>query len=365
MALRILSILLLSLLGYFLWWPVPVAPVTWQAPAAPAYEGKFSVNHALKSYTPMVLPEGQSGPEGVVVDPQGRVYATTEQGWIVRWSNGSAIGENWVQLPGRPLGIALGAENDFWVADAFEGVFHVAADGALTKVLTVAEGQPLLYANDLVVAPNGKLYISDSTVRFSAKEYGSTYKASLVDIMEHGNSGRVIEFDPQTGVASVVMRGLSFANGVTVDPAGQFILVNETSEYRVWKHWIAGERKGESEVIIDNLPGFPDNILAGQEGRFWLGFTSPRIALLDTLANKPWLRKVVQRLPQFVRPAAKYYGHILAISADGAVLANLQDPEAHYPLTTGASETQEYLYVSSLVAPVLARIKKSDVLPDS
>jgi sugar lactone lactonase YvrE len=360
MLLRFSAVFVLLLSAYFCFWPVPVEPVAWAAPNAPAYVGSFAVNEALSDYDRLTMGD-QSGPEGVVVDSKGRVYATTEQGWIVRWDRDQTVAEKWVKLPGRGLGICLGQNNDFWVADAFEGVYHVSAEGELTRRLTEVDGQPLLYANDLVVAPSGKIYLSDSTARFSAKDYGSTYKASLVDILEHGHTGRVIEFDSATNQSKVIMTGLSFANGVTIDPEGQFLLINETSEYRVWKYWLEGEKKGQSEIILDNLPGFPDNILAGRDGRFWLGFTSPRIGLLDALAEKPFVRKVVQRLPSFVRPAAKYYGHILAISGTGEVLLNLQDPAATYPLTTGASETEDYLYISSLVAPELARIKLSDL----
>ncbi|MGH1371883.1 MAG: SMP-30/gluconolactonase/LRE family protein [Cellvibrionaceae bacterium] len=360
MLIRLSAAIIAMLVLYFSLWPVVIEPVAWKAPEAPSYQGSFSVNDSLKSFDSLTMGD-QTGPEGVVVDSDGRVYATTDQGWVVRWQPDQMAGEKWVKLPGRGLGICLGDDNDFWVADAFEGVFHISAGGELTKKLTEVEGQALLYANDLVMAPSGKIYLTDSTTRFSAKAYGSTYKASLVDIMEHQKTGRVIEFDPATNIATVIMSGLSFANGITVDPAGRFLLINETSEYRVWKYWLAGEKQGQSEVIVDNLPGFPDNILAGKDGRFWLGFTSPRIALLDSLAAKPFLRKVVQRLPTFVRPAAQYYGHILAISEDGDILANLQDPAATYPLTTGASETSDYLYVSSLVAPVLARVRRDDV----
>lgn len=360
MLLRLSAVLVSVLVLYFCFWPVPIDPQSWQPPKAPAYSGDFAVNQSLKKFESLTMGD-QTGPEGVVVDAGGNVYATTDQGWVVRWKPNQTEGEKWVKLPGRGLGICLGNDNDFWVADAFEGVYHISAKGALTQKLTAVEGQPLLYANDLVMAPNGKIYLTDSTMRFSAKGYGSTYKASLVDIMEHKKTGRVIEFDPIKNTAKTIMSDLSFVNGVTVDPEGRFLLINETSEYRVWKYWLEGDKQGAAEVIVDNLPGFPDNILAGQDGRFWLGFTSPRIALLDSLAEKPFLRKVVQRLPGFVRPAAKYYGHILAISGEGEVLMNLQDPAATYPLTTGASETSEYLYVSSLVAPTLARIRRSDV----
>lgn len=343
-------------LAYLLLWPVSVEPVSWVAPAAPAYEGRYAVNRELNQFDSMDMLD-QTAPEGVVVDKAGWVYATTEQGWVMRWAPGDLQGEKWVKLDGRGLGICLGNDNDFWVADAYEGIYRISQDGELIKHLASVDGEPLTYANDIVMTDDGKIYFTESTRRFPAKKYASTYKASLLDILEHGRTGRMIEYNPETGETKVLMRGLSFANGITVDPDGRFLLVAETSEYRVWKYWLKGEKQGAKEIIIDNLPGFPDNILAGKDGRFWVGFTSPRLPIVDALADKPFLRKVVQRLPAFFRPAAARYGHILAISGEGKVLENLQDPAALYPLTTGASEAEGYLYISSLIAPSLARIE--------
>ena len=79
---------------------------------------------------------------------------------------------------------------------------------------------------------------------------------------------------------------------------------------------------------------------------------------MDDLSTKPWLRKVVQRLPSFMRPNVQHYGHVLAIDEHGKVLSSLQDPQGKYPATTGAWETDKYLYISSLIAPVMARIAK-------
>ena len=357
MLLRVLSLTVFAVIAYLLLMPIEIVPVSWEAPAAPDYENPFAVNTSLADFDSLDL-AGQTGPEGVTVDSKGFVYATTEQGWIVRWLPNSKTGELWAQTGGRPLGITPGKNGGLWVADAFLGVLHVSSNGKVTNFLTEVNDTPLLYANDLVIVAD-RLYVSDSTARFSPKRYNSTYKASLLDIMEHGRTGRVIEYDLVTAKSRVIMEGLSFANGVTADVDGRFLLVNETAEYRVWKYWLRGERKGQTEVILSNLPGFPDNITAGRQGRYWLGFTSPRIAVLDKLADKPFLRTVVQRLPTFIRPQTKYYGHILAISAEGEVLQNLQDPAAHYPLTTGAMETQDYLYVSSLIAPNLARFDKT------
>ena len=355
--------LLLPAVTYLLAWPVAVDPKPWQAPAAPDYGGDYRVNHALAQYTALDM-AGTTGPEGVLVDDRGVVYATTDQGWIVRWLPGSVNAVRWVKMPGRPLGLAQGEGGVLWVADAFEGLYKVTPDGVIENVVSQVpdEGEPtpILYANDVTVA-NGKVYFTDSTRRFGAKAFNSTYKASLADILEHGSTGRLLEYDPASGTARVIMRGLSFANGVAADPGGKFLLINETAAYRVWRYELQGLAAGTARVIIDNLPGFPDNILAGRQGRFWLGFTSPRLPIVDKLADKPFVRKMVERLPAFLRPGAKHYGHVLAISGEGEVLANLQDPDAAYPLTTGAFETDEYLYVSSLIAPYLARMDKTAV----
>jgi hypothetical protein len=41
------------------------------------------------------------------------------------------------------------------------------------------------------------------------------------------------------------------------------------------------------------------------------------------------------------------------------VLVSLQDPDGAYPMTTGATEAREHLYVGSLVMPALGRLPKS------
>ena len=42
-----------------------------------------------------------------------------------------------------------------------------------------------------------------------------------------------------------------------------------------------------TEVLLDNLPTFADNINNGRNGRFWIGMISPRNELLDRISDKP------------------------------------------------------------------------------
>ena len=101
---------------------------------------------------------------------------------------------------------------------------------------------------------------------------------------------------------------------------------------------------------IANLPGYPDNLMRGQNGRIWLGFAKPRNATVDGLADKPFLRRLTLRLPRALWPVPKAYGHVIAFTEDGQVVADLQDPTGTYPETVGVTETPDRLYIQSLHA---------------
>ena len=357
LALMVLSALYLSL------WPLPVDPKVWDAPTAPEFTGDFAVNSRLADFEALPL-DGLSGPEAVTEDKAGNIYAATHEGWILGWTPGATEPERWVDAGGRPLGIALDAEQNMWVANAYIGLQKITPEGEISLEATVTEDVPIRYADDLVVTPDGKVYFSDATTKFPATKEMGTLAASLLDIMEHGDHGRIIGFDPATKKSWVVFDGVTFANGVTADAEGNFLLVAETGSYCIWKHWLKGAKAGQTELLVENLPGFPDNVHRGQNGRYWIGLTTIRAPILDDLSAKPFWRKVVQRLPAFMRPKVEPYGHVLAIDADGNVLTSLQDPAGAYPATTGAWESDDYLYVSSLTAPVLARYAKADLKLD-
>ena len=157
------------------------------------------------------------------------------------------------------------------------------------------------------------------------------------------------------------MDGLNFANGVAVSKDQSYLLINETANYRVWRYWFSGPDAGKSEVIIDNLPGFPDNINNGLNGNFWVGLVAPRVQVLDDLSSKPFMRKIVQRLPAVLRPKAVPSSHVISITGDGEVLMNLQDTAATVPALTGVYETRDTLWLTSLFGNQLAYLDKADL----
>ena len=109
----------------------------------------------------------------------------------------------------------------------------------------------------------------------------------------------------------------------------------------------------QARVLLDNLPGFPDNLTKGAHGRYWLGLTKPRSALADRMASWPFLRAASLRLPHFLLPVPEAYGHAIAFTEQGVVLNDIQDPSGRFPEVTGITEASGRLYVHSLVAPAL------------
>jgi sugar lactone lactonase YvrE len=346
----------LLLLGYLLLWPVPIAPIAWEAPDSPGYVGVFAANDRLAA-AETVSTLGEPGPEDFTVGADGRLYAATAAGWIIRYDSAGAPPTRWVNTDGRPLGMAFDTAGTLWVADARRGLLAIAPDGTLRVAAdsTVDDG-PIHYADDVDVARDGRVYLSDASARFHPPAWGAL-EASLLEILEHRGSGRLLEHDPTTGRTTVLAGGIVFANGVALTHDDSAVLVNETGSYRVLRVERLGPGRGAVRPLVDALPGFPDNISRGRDGRYWVALVAPRNALADRLAPHPFARKIVQRLPARVRPAPVSYGHVIAVDDAGRVLASLQDPAGGFPMLTSALEVPGWLYLGSLSAPTAARVR--------
>lgn len=343
---------------YFLLWPVPINPVAWHAPVNRGYVDPFLPNDLLAAATSISLGQYEA-PEDATLGSDQRIYVTTRNGMIVRVQN-RGISE-YADVGGRPLGIEADRDGSLLVANSYLGIQRVTSDRKVMTLLDTIDGEPLNYANNLAVGKDGTIYFSVSSSKFGAEAYRGTYEAALLDLLEHGGHGSVYAFEPDTQKVTRLLEGLNYANGVAISDDDSFILVAETGHYRILKYWLSGDRQGEREVLIDNLPGFPDNIKSGANGRFWVGFAAPRNSLIDKLSDKPLLRKMLQRLPSSMRPSAQPFSHVVAINGDGEVLMNMHDPAARFPTLTGVVETRNTLYLTTLFGNQLPRIRKRDL----
>lgn len=356
-------VLLLLLAAYLILWPVPIQPISWKAPMPPGYTGPHAVNTKLANLKMISLGK-EEGPEQIVIGKDGKLYTTVTSGNILRMNPDGSEQEVFANTGGRVLGFDFDTSGNLIAADVDKGLLSIGPDKKIIVLTDKVNGDPIRYADAVVVAKSGKIYFSDASTRFAPKDWGGVFESSILDILEQSSTGRVLEYDPATKTTRIVAKGFSFANGVALSQDEKTLFVNETGKYRVWKILVSAQDLNisipgdQAKVLFDNLPGYPDNLMRGLDGKIWLGLVKPRNATVDKLATKPFMRKLTLRLPRAMWPVPKAYGHVIAFSEDGKVVADLQDPSGAYPETTAVTETKDRLYIQSLHAKELGWMHK-------
>jgi len=298
-----------------------------------------------------LLPIGNyHGPEDVAARQTKdgfRLYVSTQNGDILELNPAKNTHRIFAKTGGVPLGIEFDAYDNLIVADAHKGLLSISPRGDVSLLLNRVDETDILYADDVDLAEDGIIYFTDASTKFGAKAHGSTLDASLLEIFEHGKTGRILAYDPRS------QTGYEIASHIS------------TGEYRVMRLYIKGPRLGESEPVYSNLPGFPDNInpappLFDGTASYFIGLVSPRSPSLDALARRPALRKIIWRLPAFMRPKAQAYSHLVRMDDNGRIVKSWQDPKGGYPMVTGAILADDKIYLSSLTAQGLGYIDTVD-----
>ncbi len=342
-------------LGIVLVIPSPVDPTAWSPPAAPPLDGVLAVGEDALTGCQILGADDVEGPEDVAIGSDGQIWAGTIDGRIVRFLPGGEV-ESVAETSGRPLGLAwegdgTGGDGRLLIADAVTGLLAVAADGTVETLARDFAGEPFGLADDLDVAADGRVYFSDASRRWGLGEI-------LYDLLEARPQGSLLRYDPANGRTERLLDDLYFANGVAVAADDSFVLVNETYRYRVTRLWLEGERAGEREILIDNLPGFPDGISRSPRGTFWIAMFTVRNQALDRLHPHAFLKARLAALPAFLWPRPQPYGLVLEIDADGRVLRSLHDSTGgHVAQATSAEEVDGALYLGTLERHGVARCR--------
>jgi sugar lactone lactonase YvrE len=234
-------------------------------------------------------------PEDVVFDAEGRLYGGMRDGRILRFQSDGTQPEVFAEIVGRPLGLQFDTVGNLMAcivpphAIAPDGsliplipenttgklvvdvgrVFSITPEGSIT-VLTPeeAEGIPIECPNNLDIGADGTIYFTNCTT--SAEQY----TREIVEGQPAPN-GHLLACDPSTQTTRVLLDGLWFANGVAVSPDGSFVLVAESTKYRVTRYWLRGSKRGTSDRFIEDLPGLPDNISCNGRDLFWIASPVP------------------------------------------------------------------------------------------
>ena len=347
-----LAVLLGILAAYLSFAPVPIDPVAWTPPEDVGKTGPFATNDALSALTRIADGKG-TGPEDTSVGPAGWLYSGYADGRIVRINpveGSEAEATEIANTGGRPLGLQFDASGNLIIADALKGLLSLSPGGDLSLLTNSVNDAEMIFVDDLDIASDGKIWFSDASTRFDLHD-------NLLDAVESRKTGRLLTFDPSTGVTKVELNELGFANGVALAADESFVLVNETFRYRVTRLWLKGPKAGQSDTFIENLPAHPDNISRAPDGGFWIALVAPRSAELDSLMPSPFWRKVLMRLPEAWRGSLiEPYGWVVKASEAGDVVANLQDPNGKFGTITSVNEHSGHLYLGSLTEQAVGRL---------
>lgn len=206
----------------------------------------------------MIFAKFLQAPEGPVALPDGTwllVEGSEGRGCVTRLSADGQI-RRIVKKTGRPNGLAVDATGAIWVAESkMPSLLRLTMDGTYHVVAIGCPGAPFLFPNDLCFGPDGAIYLTDSGVFIDSFAPGNKIRTDYMDV-EY--DGRVYRVDPESGVVSLLDRGLRFTNGIAFGPDHR-LYVNETLTGNIYRYEldngvISGTRELFGNVIRQDAP---------------------------------------------------------------------------------------------------------------
>ncbi|GFR58386.1 adipocyte plasma membrane-associated protein [Elysia marginata] len=339
----------------------------------PVLEGALTVNRHLQKMTKLF--EGEIlGPESFAAGPDGSVYTGSADGRLWRIKDGqlTLVARTGIDHPecgsyalerecGRPKGMKVDSHGDLIVVDAYKGVLRVKLDtGRVETLMNNFNGSRFLFLNAMDILPNGTVLISESSTKWERRDY-------RYEVIETNKLGRILAFDPVTRKAWLVADGLYLANGLTLTHDQSAILVAEMSMARITKIHLSGSRAGQREVLVSNLPGYPDNIKRNSRGHYYVGLgsvrfegSSPLGSFLDLVGPYPVVKRIITKLipaPLFDVFLPKH-AILLEISDNGHIVTSHHDPGASTLIAISeAFQHGDNIYIGHFKVPFVGHLK--------
>ncbi|MCV7299701.1 SMP-30/gluconolactonase/LRE family protein [Mycobacterium barrassiae] len=322
----------------------PIDPVRWNPPPVDPLPEFPAAELTL-------VPVPGDAPEDVVVDSDGHIWAGLIDGKIVRIAPDGGDVVVVAQIAGRPLGMHVARDGRILVCSSPGGLLALdPATGAVETLVAEVDGRALQFCSNVTELADGTIYFTESTSAF-------TYQHFLGPIFEARNRGSVFRRDPD-GTVLTVVAGLYFANGITPTADGSALVFAETQARRLSKYWLTGDKAGTVTALAVNLPGSPDNLSTGADGRIWCAMVTATNPVAELLPRTPpALRKLLWRLPDRLQPKIKPVVWAVAFDPDtGNPVAGVRTDHPHFGLVTGLVEAGGKLWLGSIGAAAVAYV---------
>ncbi|WP_278314652.1 SMP-30/gluconolactonase/LRE family protein [Lolliginicoccus levis] len=297
-----------------------------------------------------VHPIPGEGPEDIVLDEHGTLYAGLVDGRIISRTREGEVATV-ATVPGRPLGIELLGTDELLVCACDAGLLAVSlADGTVRVLVESVDGVPLRTCNNAAVARDGTIFFSDSSTVHSIPKWRA-------EMIERTGTGRLIRRDPD-GTVEVMRDGLQFANGVALAIDESYVIVAETTTRRIERIWLTGDAAGTAEPFAEDLPGYPDNCSTGTDGLIWVALGNPRNAALDVVGHLPRaVRRALRQVPEKLLPKPTAEIGFLAYDDRGIVAHEEYGRVDGFSMLTSVREQGGELWFGSLTSSAIAHAR--------
>ncbi len=282
-----------------------------------------------------------TAPEDTIFDDAGNIYTglrTTPAGGgqVARVDPATNVAEVVADVGGQPLGLEWLPDGRLLVCNAPLGLQAVDLDTGTVETIEV-QGINFNLCNNAHVMADGTIFVSESSTRYPLDVY-------MKDLIENTASGRLIRVDPD-GSATILIDGLSFANGVVYEPERDLVLVAETATAKI--HGIKPD--GSGRTVFAETEGHPDNLSIDAEGRIWLAEPSVFNPLLPKLHAAPLaVRKITSSLPAFMQPKPVLCCTVATYDSGGNLLERWEGDPSVYHTATGVRQQNGLAAIGSI-----------------
>jgi ribose transport system permease protein len=339
------------------------------APSAlPGSGTPFALNNAISQTEYIGLGELE-GPEDVIPDRDDHLYCGTRHGEIIRFfAPDYKQSEVFAHTGGFPLGLAFDPAGNLLSCVGAMGLYSISPDREVTRLsaetrrtwTSVVDDARLRDPNDCDVAPDGRIFFTDSTTRYDAHEWA-------LDSIEARPTGRLLCYDPKTGKTTTVLEKLRYANGVCMAHDGQSLFLAESWACSVHRYWFDGPKAGTFECVIKDMPGYPDNINRASDGTYWMAWLGMRTPTFDLALRHPGMRKRMTRnlpMDDWLFPNINT-GGVVKFDETGKIVATLGDlTGVSHPMVTSMREHKGYLYIGGILNNRVGRYKIPNADPN-
>ncbi|MFZ1337495.1 MAG: SMP-30/gluconolactonase/LRE family protein [Paracoccaceae bacterium] len=336
--------------------------------ATPGSGTPYALSNRLSQAEAIGLGEVE-GPEDVILDRDDHLYCGTRHGEIVRYfAPDYTRSEVFAHIGGFPLGLAFDRAGNLLSCVGAMGLYQIAPDRTVTRLsaetrrswTSIVDDARLRDPNDLDIAPDGKVYFTDSTKRYDAHDW-------TLDSIENRATGRLLVFDPANGTTRTLLDGYRYTNGVTMAHDNRSLFFCESWACRIHRYWLEGPKAGTAECVIRDMPGYPDNINRASDGTYWMAWLGMRTPSFDLSMRHPAMRKrMARRLPQddWLFPNINT-GGVVKFTEAGEIVQTFGDlsGESH-PMVTSMREHKGHLYIGGILNNRIGRLRIEGADPD-